>query len=93
MKKSISNIFFTVLIATPFLALGSLVHAVTPLNTAPSPSMVTHPVMEHGLHSVSAARQVMGHLETANWLQLPVELTATGTLIHKSQQVIRTWSL
>ncbi|WP_414039596.1 hypothetical protein ACJU26_10475 [Acidithiobacillus sp. M4-SHS-6] len=81
MKKSLTNTVVTLLIATPFLALGSFVHAVTPLHGG-MPEARTHSAVKTEFAAVHEVRQTVAHLESAKWLQL-----------QKKHPSIRTWSL
>ncbi|MBN2679008.1 hypothetical protein HHS34_005895 [Acidithiobacillus montserratensis] len=81
MKKSLTHMLVAFLIATPFLALGSFVHAVTPLHGGGA-SVQAHAAGKPDFAAVLDARQTVAHLESAKWLQL-----------RKTHSAIRTWSL
>lgn len=90
MRKPLYNMVFAVLIATPFLALGSFVNSVTPLH-ATVPNASIHSAIPKDLKVVDTAHAAMGHLEQARWLQL-TPLTA-GQSTAKVVHAVRTWSL
>jgi hypothetical protein len=82
MKKSLSNMVFVLLLATPFMALGSLVHAVAPLHNQLTQGSLPHPIVHSEYQAVRVMGKTAAHLESAGWLQL-----------HPDKLKVRTWSL
>ena len=92
MKKPIYNTLLTMLIAAPFVALGSFVNTVTPV-ASPTHSASAQPVLQSGLQAISAAGQVVGHVEQAQWLKLTPASPEEGTPVGETAGVVRTWSV
>ncbi|MFA5732303.1 MAG: hypothetical protein WCY91_09055 [Acidithiobacillus sp.] len=92
MKKPIYNALLTMLIAAPFVALGSFVNTVTPV-ASPTPTASAQPVLQSGLQAVSAAGQVMGHVEQAQWLKLTPASPEEGKPVGEAVGVVQVWSV
>ena len=90
MKKPIYNTLLTMLIAAPFVALGSFVNTVTPVASS-SHTASAQPVLQSGLQAVSAARQAVGHVEHAEWLKLTPASPEKGKPVDEIVSMVRTW--
>ena len=92
MKKPIYNALLTMLIAAPFVALGSFVNTVTPVASS-TPTASAQPVLQSGLQAVSAAGQVMGHVEQAQWLKLTPASPEEAKPVGEAVGVVQIWSV
>ncbi|MCL5052051.1 MAG: hypothetical protein M1346_02275 [Gammaproteobacteria bacterium] len=90
MKKPIYNTLLTMLIAAPFVALGSFVNTVTPV-ASPTHTASAQPVL-HGLQAVNAAGQAVGQVEQAQWLKL-TPASPEGKPVGEVVSVVQIWSV